>query len=468
MASMLLTIQHNGRVFSPPIMEGVTIEWERSGAAGKLTFTTIKSITEDMSFSEGDPVCFYYDNKPVFMGYVFTKKRSREQHIEVTCYDQLRYLKNKYTYVFENQPASRIIHLLCSDLNLRAGGVEYTEYVIPSVAEENKSAMDIILDVLEETLLNTGKMFVLYDNFGVIELSNCAKMVSTTLIMEETAENFDYSSTIDSETYNEIILYYKGEDNTTKLFTATNQSNINQWGTLRYFEEVKNPMIGETKVKSLLSLYNKKTRALKVSGAFGDISVRGGTLIPVKLGLGDVSVNNYMLVDKVVHNFENDHHTMDLTLEGYWVEDITDAVYSEYVVGEPSETTDDRASEAFTGDGSRGQGFRHMITITCINPNATFAGEYSIGWKQDGKFYTKESLKESTTITVDNRSPFTLSVVCAKDHDCDINVIKGDVIPLNTTRSSFDYNTNEVYDAKVYYVDDEKVSGAIELTLRWK
>ena len=95
MAKTRLTIQHNGRVFEPPVKEGVTIEWERTGAAGKLTFTTVKTGTEDMSFQEGDPVCFYYDDKLVFMGYVFTKKRDREHHIEVTCYDQIRYLKNK-------------------------------------------------------------------------------------------------------------------------------------------------------------------------------------------------------------------------------------------------------------------------------------------------------------------------------------------------------------------------------------
>jgi hypothetical protein len=55
-----------------------------------------------------------------------------------------------------------------------------------------------------------------------------------------------------------------------------------------------------------------------VTGAFGDVSVRGGTLIPVKLNLGDIQTNNYMLVEKVTHTFENDHYTMALTLEGAW------------------------------------------------------------------------------------------------------------------------------------------------------
>ena len=316
MAKMLLTIQHNGRVFSPPVEDGVKIEWERTGSPGKLTFTTIK--TQNMAFSEGDPVCFYYDDKPVFMGYVFTKKRDREHHIEVTCYDQIRYLKNKYTYLFEKKTASQIIEALCKDFNLKTGKFDNTGYVIQAVAEENKAALDIALDVLEDTLLNTGNMYVLYDDFGELQVKNVANMVSSTLICEDTAENFSYASSIDNETYNSIVLYYKKEDELIQIFTASSPSTIKQWGTLRYFEEVKNPTIGQNKADSLLKLYNRKSRELTISGAFGDTSVRGGTLIPVRLNLGDIITNNYMLVEKVTHNFENDHYTMDLTLEGAW------------------------------------------------------------------------------------------------------------------------------------------------------
>lgn len=317
MADMLLTIQHNGSVFSPPVEEGVKIEWERTGAPGKLTFTTVKTSGTD-KFVEGDAVCFYYDNKPVFMGYVFSKKRDREQHIKVTCYDQIRYLKNKFTYVFEKKTATQIIKAICNDYGLTTGSMDNTGYVIPAIAEENISALDISLTAIEETLLNTGNMFVLYDNFGKLELKNVANMVSTTLIFEDSAENFDYSSSIDDETYNSIVLYYKEDDNAIKIYTASSPSSISKWGTLRYFEEVKNKTIAQNKANSLLKLHNKKTRELKITGAFGSVDVRGGTLIPIKLNLGDVQVNNYMLVEKVTHKFDHDHYTMDLTVEGEW------------------------------------------------------------------------------------------------------------------------------------------------------
>lgn len=316
MSDMLLTIQSNGTVFSPPIVSGVKIEWERVGVAGKLTFTTIK-VDDSMAFEEGDPVCFYYKEKPIFMGYVFTKKRDKEHHIQVTCYDQLRYLKNKYTYSFENKTATQIIKALCNDFNLTVGTIANTGYVIPAIVEENIEAFDIILKVLEETLMNNGNMFVVYDDFGKIIIKNVAEMQSNVLIHEQSAENFDYTSSIDNETYNSIVLYYKGDDNM-QIYTASSKEKINKWGTLRYFEEVKNPSIGQNKANSLLKLYNKKTRELKVNGAFGDISIRGGTLIPVMLDLGDIQAKNFMLVEKVTHTFDDNEHTMDLVLEGAW------------------------------------------------------------------------------------------------------------------------------------------------------
>ena len=96
MGKMKLTIQHGNRVFEPPVESGVKIEWERTGSPGKLTFTTVKVTNGDMSFGEGDKVCFYYDEKLKFVGYVFTKKRDKEHLIEVTCWIKRKPLLKSY------------------------------------------------------------------------------------------------------------------------------------------------------------------------------------------------------------------------------------------------------------------------------------------------------------------------------------------------------------------------------------
>lgn len=310
-----LTIQHQSTVMYPAVIAPIKLEQERSGSPSKLTFTVIKD--GNLNFQEGDSVRFLYNGEQVFFGYVFSKSRQKEHHIEVTAYDQMRYLKNKFTYVFVNKTATEIIQMVCSDFGIQTGAMEDTGYKIPSLIEENKSLFDIILDALDETLANTGQLYVMYDNFGSIELKNLANMTTDVLIDQDTAENFDYKSSIDEETYNKIVLYYVDEETNDRIpFVARDEGNIEQWGLLQYFEEVKVESIGQSKADALLQLYNKKTRSLKINKAFGNTKVRAGSLVVVQLGLGDIDVNNYLLIEKATHTFDHDHYTMDLTMNG--------------------------------------------------------------------------------------------------------------------------------------------------------
>lgn len=310
-----LTIQHQSTVYYPAVEDGVKLEQERSGSPSKLTFTVLKD--DNISFVEGDAVRFKYKGENVFFGYVFSKSRSKDGLIEVVAYDQMRYLQNKFTYVFANKSATEIIQMVCSDFGIQTGSMEDTGYKIPSLIEENMSLFDIILDALDETLRMTGELYILYDNFGSLELKNLANMKTDILIDSETAEDFDYKSSIDDDTYNKIVLYYVDEETNERIpFTASDDANIEQWGLLQYFEEVKVESSGQSKANAMLDLYNKKTRELKINGAFGSTKVRAGSLIPVMLNLGDIVLSNYLLVEKVTHTFKNDLYTMDLTMNG--------------------------------------------------------------------------------------------------------------------------------------------------------
>lgn len=463
MAETLLTIQHNDHLFSPPIESGVKIEWERTGSPGKLTFTTVKTPNQNMSFFEGDPVIFYYGGKPIFMGYVFTKKRDREHRIQVTCYDQIRYLKNKYTYVFENKTATQIIKALCNDFNLNTGSLQDTKYVIPAIAEENSAAIDIALKVLEETLTNTGNMFILFDNAGKIEIKNSADMVSTTLIMEETAENFDYSSSIDDETYNNVILYYKEENNDIRIYQVNNGEKIKQWGELRYFEEVKNKTIAANKAKSLLQLYCRKTRELKVTGAFGDPTVRGGTLIPVKLNLGDIITNNYMLVEKVTHNFENDHYTMDLTLQGAWDNNETGgySTVKQYLIKNSSDEATGGSGGGSGGDSgsqtNKVSGEMSAVTIKSVN---------GLGAAGDVRITYYDGNGNQVTTTRSGNENFTIQV--AKGTKVSVTLLpRGDTQPKIQSQIGSWSGSGYVYTTNAGYDKNSTMSGASTLTVWW-
>ena len=310
-----LLIQHGNEVFAPAVEEGITWTTERKGCPGQLQFSVVKD--DILNFEEGDAVRLKVNDNDVFYGFIFKKKGDKSNTISVTAYDQLRYLKNKDTYVYENKTASEFVQMIATDFELRTGTLEDTKFKIASRSERNTSLFDMIQTALDLTLQNKNEMFVLYDDFGKITLKNIANMQLNILIDEETSENFDYTSSIDENTYNRIKLTYDNEDTGKReVYIAQDGGNMNKWGILQYFDTIKEGENGQAKADALLDLYNKKTRNLSISNAFGDVRVRAGSMLPVILNLGDVKVQNMMLVEKCKHDFKNNLHLMNLTLRG--------------------------------------------------------------------------------------------------------------------------------------------------------
>lgn len=313
--SQQLLIQNGNTVFEPVVQDGVTWTTERKGAAGKLEFKVLKDNI--INFEEGNPVAFKVDNTNLFYGFVFKKKRDKEKIITTTAYDQLRYLKNKDTKTYTNKRADELVQMIANEYQLNTGVLENTGYVIAKKAESNQSLFDIILNALDETIRNRKEMYVLYDDFGKICLKNLERMKVGLVIDEETGENYDYESSIDSDTYNQIKLTYDNSDTGKReIYIAKDSSNIEKWGVLQYFDTIDEKTNGAVKARALLDLYNQKTRSLEIKNALGDVRVRGGSLIIVNLDLGDVKLKNFMLVEKAKHTFKNNEHFMDLTLVG--------------------------------------------------------------------------------------------------------------------------------------------------------
>ncbi|CVK19202.1 XkdQ/YqbQ family protein [Sporomusa sphaeroides] len=323
MNNVQILINNNGKLQEPCIEEGITWETERKCAPGKLTFSVLNDSTLD--FTEGNHVRMAVDGKNVFYGFVFTKRRDKDGIIKVTAYDQLRYLKNKHTMAYIGLTASQLIKMLASQFQMRVGEIEDTEYVIPQMIEDGQTLFDIIYDALDLTLDNKKKRYVLYDDFGKLTLKNIENMKLDLLIDATSAEDFDYTSSIDQNTYNRVKLVYDNKDTGKReVFVSpqdpeefTASENIKKWGVLQYCEKIdENAINPQAKADALLGLYNKKTRSLSISNAFGDIRVRAGSHIAVQLDLGDIRVNNYMLVERAKHVFTNNQHIMNLSLRG--------------------------------------------------------------------------------------------------------------------------------------------------------
>ena len=148
------------KAYLPAVEEGIEWTTERKGAPGKLSF---KVLWDDvLDFSEGSAVRMKENGEEVFFGFVFKQQRSKEQLISVTAYDQLRYLKNKDTIVYENKTADQFLRMLAADYGLNTGVLENTGYIIESRVEENASLFDMVQNALDLTLTNTGRRWSIF------------------------------------------------------------------------------------------------------------------------------------------------------------------------------------------------------------------------------------------------------------------------------------------------------------------
>lgn len=310
-----LIVRNGDTLYSPAVLENIKWSSERCGSPSKLTFKVVKD--DVLNIQEGNSVRFKWNGNNIFYGFIFSKKRDKEDIITVTCYDQLRYLKNKDTYVYTNKTAGEVLQLIAQDFNLKTGTIDDTGYKIPSRSEDNQTLFDIIQTALDLTMENKKELYVLYDDFGKIALRKLDNMRVNILIDEETAENISYTSSIDENTYNKIKLIFDNEETGKRdVYIAQHGENINKWGVLQYYEKLQKGENGKVKADALLSLYNKKTRKLTIKNVLGDCRIRAGSLVGIHLNLGDISLNNWMLVESCKHVFSLDEHLMDIVVRG--------------------------------------------------------------------------------------------------------------------------------------------------------
>lgn len=317
-AGVELTIQNNASQMQNPVLEGdVVWETQRSGAPASLKFTVVKDDT--LSFHEGNPVSFRFNGQNVFYGYVFSKSRSDSLLIDVTCYDQTRYFKNKDTISYENKTYAELVKMLAADYGLTVGTLADTKYKIPQRIEEG-TIFDIFGNASDLTVINTGRVYNLFDDFGKLTLKAYADMLLPIYIDEDTAQDYSYTSSIDSDVYNRIKLAYdNGDTGEREVHVLNDTTSQAKWGVLQYYAKLDSALSTadlQSKAKAMLQYYNVIRRELTMKKVFGDVRARAGASVAVGMGLGDIDIKNYMCIEKAKHTFSHGLHTMDLYLSG--------------------------------------------------------------------------------------------------------------------------------------------------------
>lgn len=292
-----------------------TVSWEtnRTDSPGKLTFTIIKS--GDLSFTEGDVVRFSVDGQLQFYGWVFTKSKDRWGVIDVTCYDRLRYFKANASYAFYGQTAGQIIQQIAGDLQIDVGSIVSTNYAIPSLVEEDQSCLDIIGSAVQQTLFNTGNIYVFFDDGNGVALQRPEDMISNVVIGEKSLMlDYTYKTDIDEQTYNSVKLARPNKDTgMADVFMDQDSNTIAQWGLLQLYQTIDgdvNDAQAKAQASASLQYYNRRMRTLSVE-SLGVPGLRAGMMVLMKVPyLGDINLDQYVLLEKVTHTWENEIHTM--------------------------------------------------------------------------------------------------------------------------------------------------------------
>ena len=306
-------VQRGKYTYYPNVLDGASITLERKNVAGKFEFEMLKN--KKYKPREGDVVAVIIGKVKFFYGFIFSVNRTKSDTLSVTAYDQLRYFKNKDTYIYKKKTTDQLIRMIAKDFGLNCGKLSNTKYAISRV-EDAVELFDMIGNSLTETTAGTGEIYTMYDQYGSLRLRK-PWHVDGCLIDADTSQDYDYQSTIDSNVYNQVKLYYDNSDTGKReIYMVKSTKNINKWGTLQLYEKTEMPETAKLQAKMLLDLYNRKARTLSIKDVYGNAKVRAGCLVPVMLDLGDVKVSNYMLVDKVTHKFGAGYYAMDLNVSG--------------------------------------------------------------------------------------------------------------------------------------------------------
>lgn len=305
-------------VYDVPVANEAVIEKEEF-CATKLTFYVLKDGV--MSFNQGDAVSVKYDGEGMFYGYVFAKSRDKNGLICVTCYDQMRYMKNRRSYTRGSMTLDEIVRKMAADCALRVGDVDKSAARLSAVAADNVSLLDVVKKACKETRRISGKRFILYDEFGWLNLKNEESLVRDVLIDTSQAENFVYSDTIDKDVYNTIELYSDTKRlNLREITTVSDKETMTLWGTLILAKKADDAANAYNEGKRLLEEYNRINREIVLKSVKGDSSFIPGCSVQLKMTMGDLYFDGYVRIKKAVHRFKNNFYSADLYVDGSEVE----------------------------------------------------------------------------------------------------------------------------------------------------
>lgn len=315
---LYLQNSNDGQIYDiSSISEEIQVSDSIDGEASSLTCVLQKDPNNLLKVSNGSIVSFIVDGKGFFFGYVFKIGTDAEENYQITCYDQMRYLKNNDVYVTSNMTASNIFKKICEDKDLRYKIKAATKYVPKAYLHDNKTLYNIIKRGMDLASLNDKKTYFIRDYFGTLTWDELGLEKTNVVLGDKSLINsYKYEKSIDNDVYNQVKMYRDNETTGKRdVWIVKDSNNIKRWGLLQFLEQAdddaNSSQVKET-AQNYLKKYNAEAETLSLE-ADGIIELIAGS--GIKFELAREGINKWMWIKTSKHTFTKDTHTMELELE---------------------------------------------------------------------------------------------------------------------------------------------------------
>lgn len=296
-----------------------SVRW--SGRKGSSARTiTVAMIDDDgyrharsgIDVADGNQCVFLVDGKERFRGILMNQNQGDNKQLKFKAYDNGIYLaNNKDTFVYKNKTADQVFSDVCSRFGIPTGEVAKCSYKIPEFTKSKTTGQDAVLDALSLDYKATGTRHFISSDKGKLSLLQRKDQVIS-FVVDGDANLYGYSYTKSIESIKTRVKMISKEGT-----TLAEKSNSSLEQKIGIFQEIQQPDESLTKaqvkdlVGSVLDTLDDPEETLTLN-ILGDSDVISGKAILVKIPHLDISRAYY--VDSDDHTFEDNMHTMSLTL----------------------------------------------------------------------------------------------------------------------------------------------------------
>lgn len=313
----LLVVKDKKTIDMTNLVQSVRWSGRKGSSARTITVTMIdddgyRHARSGIDVADGNQCVFLVDGKERFRGILMNQNQGDKKQLKFKAYDNGIYLaNNKDTFVYKNKTADQVFSDVCSRFGIPTGEVAKCSYKIPELTKSKTTGQDAVLDALGLDYKATGTRHFISSDKGKLSLLQRKDQVIS-FVVDGDANLYGYSYTKSIESIKTRVRMISKEE--TALAEKSNSALEQKIGI---FQEIQQPDESLTKaqvkdlVGSVLDTLDDPEETLTLN-ILGDPDVISGKAILVKIP--HLGISRAYYVDSDDHAFEDNMHTMSLTL----------------------------------------------------------------------------------------------------------------------------------------------------------